>query len=84
MRGENESLTVEREEPWKRLREKGLEVANKVGEANLAFFYCLLVVCLMNETWKAWMSTVGEAEFAFYVVWSVLRHYPFFYTAHFS
>jgi len=50
MRGENESLTVEREEPWKRLREKGLEVANKVGEANLAFFYCLLVVCLMNET----------------------------------
>jgi len=37
MRGENESLTVEREEPWKRLREKGVEVANNVGEAEFAF-----------------------------------------------
>jgi len=70
VRGEDESLTVEGEQPWKRLREKELEVANKVGEANLAFFYCFLVVCLMNETWKAWMSSVGEAEFAFCVVWS--------------
>jgi len=50
MRGENESLTVEREEPWNRLQEKELEVANKVGEANLSFFYCFFVVCLMNET----------------------------------
>jgi len=39
MRGENESLTVEREKPWKRLREKGLKVANKVGEVNFVFCF---------------------------------------------
>jgi len=39
MRGENENLTVEREKPWKRLREKGLEVANKVGEVNFVFYF---------------------------------------------
>ena len=50
MRGEDESLTVEGEQPWKRLREKELEVANKVGEANLDLFSCFHFVCLMNET----------------------------------
>jgi len=36
-----------------REKERRLEVANKVGEANLAFFSCFVVVCLMNETGKA-------------------------------
>ena len=37
---------------------------NQVGEANLVFFSCF--VCMMNETWKACMCSIWEANFAFY------------------
>jgi len=33
-------------------KERRLEVANKVGEANLVFFSCFVVVCLMDEMGK--------------------------------
>jgi len=54
MRGENESLIVEREEPWKRLWEKGFEVANKVGEAEFVFLCCLKLYLISSLYFVDW------------------------------
>jgi len=54
MRRENESLIVEREEPWKRLREKGFEVANKVREAEFVFLCCLKLYLICSLCFVDW------------------------------